>query len=278
MLFRWAFLVALVVAHGAFAQEPLVLRPGSFSAVQGREIALATETVQAKGTVASDWPTAVDWYFIRLAGTQENRGPQDAPRPAAGEPHKVVFPVPGTAMVGLDLTPQTQLWSPAALSSFARESGVHDPCATSDAKVQLLRSATTVLRVNDGAGKPSADTTASSKSGQQVEIRPLMDPTTMLPGGDLPVRLYMKGSAAGGAVVAATHVATGAGQQATADPSGIALLHIAQPGEYRLELRVLRPLAESDAAWQAGIGTLTFEVPKPPEPETPSAPAKEEKP
>ncbi|CAG0951932.1 hypothetical protein PHYC_00245 [Phycisphaerales bacterium] len=274
----FAKLASILLFAGASAspgQDAVVLRPSTYSTTQGGEVRVAASAPAGPQT---DWPADIEWFFVRLAGTQENRGPGDGPAPARGQPHRLSLGLPGAAMIGLDLKAATQIWPPAALSTFAARAGTEDPCAKSDARVQLLRSATTLVRVSDADGKPAADSTPTSKSGQQVEIRPLMDPTSMLPGGDLPVRLYMKGTAAGGGVISATHLESNTTQQATADSGGIALLHIERPGEYRLELRVLRPLAESDAAWQAGIATLTFEVPKPAEPALEAAPEKEDKP
>lgn len=243
------------------APAGVVLKPSSFSAAPGDAIRVGLAETGA-ANAAPAWPAEPAWFFVRLTGSQENRGPADAPAPDGAGTVRVPLPAAGVAMIGLDFTPRTEVWTPAAVTRFAAATGRPDACPSKDAKVEILVSATTLVHIRPAPGAPTPiDTTATSKSGQQVEIRPLMDPTAVPPGADLAVRIYMQGEAAPGVEVRATHVATGTVQRLRADAKAIALIRVTAAGEWRLEADVLRPLTDADAQWRAGSASLTFTTP-----------------
>lgn len=252
--------VAIVAASAAMLESthvPLrdprfVLRVSDYSIAMGDTAVLSIETRPTRGAKSLAWPESPAWFFVRLAGTQHNRSAEDeTPR---GTPPALAPDSPGVAMVGVDLSESEELWSAAELLPFADS-------PPPSARVRVLRSLTALVRVLREDGAAVQDHTATSKSGQQAEIRPLMDPTTIPPGGDLPVRVYTLGAGAGGARLVASHLESGERLEFAADSKGIASFTITQPGVWAIESICVEPPREPAGDWTAAIATLSFEVP-----------------
>ena len=105
-------------------------------------------------------------------------------------------------------------------------------------------------RSNAGpADRRRAGTLLTAKTGSRIEIRPLFNPLELLPGSDLPVRLYFQGESIREAVVQADGP-NGVSTQATSDRVGIAFLRIPESGLWTLRF------AHRDA-----VAELVFDVP-----------------
>jgi hypothetical protein len=104
----------------------------------------------------------------------------------------------------------------------------------------------------------------TAKTGSRIEIRPLVNPATVRPGSDLPVRLYFEGDAAAGVRVSAVGP-DGLRRDAFSDAAGIAVLRIPAAGRWTLELHrrsaPLAPAAGSRGPAGPAMATFTFEVP-----------------
>lgn len=249
------------ISSGAFAQVGVCLVPESYAGRAGVPVNVGVKQGHAMAWDRAAWPTPMEWLFVRVAGTQANVGAGDAPAPDVSGRAPVTIRAAGVAMIGLDLTPTDSDWSPVMVSEMAGRAGVDDPCLTAPVAVRHVRSAVALVRVTDAAGETVPDSTPTSKAGLLAEIRPLMDPTRMVPGGDIPVRVYVEGESVSGGVVYATHMATGRTQRVKADAKGIAGLRIDAAGEWRLECHVLRMGKEKGEAALAASATLTFEAP-----------------
>jgi hypothetical protein len=259
---RWtALIAALVVPGSAHGQPGLALSPLVSSVRTGEAVIIRALETDGSSTREVAWPASIDWFFVRLAGTQENRGREDAPTPAPDGTLRVPLAQAGAAMIGVDLPPRTMEWPAQFLSDFAARAGRDDICPAEPCPVRFLSSATTLVRA-EGAAPPD-EGTPTGKSGQQVEIRPLIDPTFAAPPGVLPLRVYLQGEGVSGAVVRATHVPTGRTATVRTDAKGIAEVSVDKPGRWRLEVRIIKPLVDEDAAYLAACGTLTFEAPDP---------------
>jgi len=255
----FTLLLALSAAASAAAQSALSLQPSSFKAEPDAPLSLSL----LEGAKPLPWPADAHWLFIRTAGTQENRSNADLPKPGSLDAAPLTLEVPGAALIGLDLAPRLSTWSPEAFTTFAAAAGNADLCPTSPTLVEHLVSAAALLRITPAGAHATPDSTATSKSGQSVEIRPLMDPTTLLPGSTLAVRLYLLGDALPHATLTAHHAATGTTLTTKADAKAIANLTIAHAGHWRLELHTIQPITDSPAAFRAGSASLTFQVPEP---------------
>ncbi|HEX6198768.1 MAG TPA: DUF4198 domain-containing protein [Thermoanaerobaculia bacterium] len=114
------------------------------------------------------------------------------------------------------------------------------------------------------AARVAAAGLLTAKTGSRIEIRPLVNPATVRPGSDLPVRLYVEGDAVTGARVTAVGPG-GLRRDAFSDGAGIAVLRIPAAGLWTLELhRRSAPLvvtAGSGGPAGPAMATFTFEVP-----------------
>jgi hypothetical protein len=232
----------------------------------------------------------VSWFFIRTGATQENFDdaptppappipPAPPPVPPAAPPAEaqalaatVQIPIRGVALIGADFQERVILLPAAALLALAKEEGLAaaaetlrdlgDIQAPTQVRVRLVNSAAVLTRARGEAGVvgEQAMSPAIRKSGQAVEIRPLIDPVDSLVGGDIFIRVYLRGAAMGGGRVRATALASGVAQQVATDRSGIGHFTLSEAGGWRLSLR---HLARSDADdsgsdWTLYSGTLSF--------------------
>jgi len=235
------------------------LTPDRFTTTPTTPIALSYPS-----SAASTFPAAPSWFFIRLAGTQENRDASNTPAATRDGTLSLTLPLAGVALMGLDLAPQTSQWTLDVLHAFALSTGHADLCPTAAATVEHRISAATLVRVTTDSGEARPDATATSKSGLAAEIRPLMDPTTLGVGSDLPLRLYVDGEAVADARITASHAATATTRSASTDARGIASIRIDHPGPWTLEFHTLTPLtdpADPHPRWRAASASLTFSAP-----------------
>jgi len=208
---------------------------------------------------------AISWFFVRLAGTQENRDSTNAPPPNPDGTLPVTLALSGIALIGLDLAPETMQWDPETFAAFAKSCGDGDRCPTGASTVERRISAATLVRVSaDADGEAESDSTAMSKAGLAAEVRPLMDPTVLGVGSDLPLRFYIDGEAIIAVRVTATHKATGTTRSSVTDAKGMAFFRIDHAGPWTVEFHTLAALTaptDPNPVWRATSGSLTFAAP-----------------
>lgn len=102
----------------------------------------------------------------------------------------------------------------------------------------------------DRATRRRAGVLLTAKTGSRVEIRPLFNPLTLVPGSDLPVRLYFEGESVRGGVISGRGP-DGVEVESTADGVGIATLTIPRTGGWTLRFGHAGAVAE-----------LIFDVPE----------------
>lgn len=252
-------ILSLLLSGTPALAQHLVVLPASFDAPHRADVTLRAAIAGEKVPSNSPWPVEIAWLFLRSGGTQENRGPQDAPRPLEGQ-IKVTPAAPGVALIGLDLPARTESAQPERVLVAARAAGRTDVCPEKPILVRWVTSAATLVRVRDESGRVPADGTGTSKAGLLAEIRPLMDAALTPAGSVLPVRAYLLGDAAPGAVILATHSSSGETQRVTADAKGIADIQITRPGTWIIRSTMLRAGAEGEAAMSVGEASLTFDA------------------
>lgn len=255
-------ILSLLLSGAPALAQHLVVLPSAFDVTLGADVALHAETTGDNASSPSPWPVEIAWLFVRSGGTQENRGPQDAPRPLEGRV-RVTPAAPGVALIGLDLPARTASAQPERVLLAARAAGRSDVCPDKPILVRWVTSAATLVRVRDPSGLVPTDGTGTSKAGLLAEIRPLMDAALTPAGSVLPVRAYLLGDAAPGAVILATHSPSGETQRVTADAKGIADVQITRPGTWIIRSTMLRASAEGEAAMSVGEASLTFDAPPP---------------
>lgn len=267
-----AVVFAASVVGAAAGQRVTYLKPASHAATVGQRVAVRVEQGDGKVVQPAAWPTeSIQWLFVRAPGTQENRedvGPQDA----KGNAIDVSLAKPGVTLIAFDTKPaelpltgeRFKRFARRVLPSETRDAVVFGLADTDQVRVRRVESAKTLVRVADPAGRPASHSAvAQSKTGQEVEIRPLADPTMVTVGSDLPVRTYVEGSKRVGVKVIATCVATGKTYEAISDSSGSCHFRIDAGGVWRIEFHHIAPLPNDEQAdWALYSATLTFEAPQ----------------
>lgn len=251
-------LSTLRVAAVTATPEATYLMPERFVAVPGAPVVVHLQkgTALAPGQPMPWTPDHVSWFFVRTTLTQENVAPDELVR--VGESGvRVVVAEADAAVVGLDIACGLAHVGPGEALAIGGEPA---RAVASDRTVWLRRSARTVVRVAPAGAIWTPSPAAVSRTGQMAEIRPLMDPTMIRVGGDLPLRIY---GPLGGAEVrfVARRLPDGPPQFVTSNAAGFARIRIDSAGPWLVAFH--RYEADRTAQHYDGVlysGTLTFEV------------------
>lgn len=265
------FLLVLAFASApAPAQSVGYLLPDRFEVAPGAEVAVQLQRGSAGALRPVAWPRRdVAWFFVRAAGTQQNL---EDPRLGGpdGESVLVELAEPDVALIGMDRRP----WVESVPGARFREFLERDLAASALPAEWKTRAAADVLRVRHiesakllvrvartVGGKLEASVTASSKAGQRTEIRPLVDPTAMAVGSDLPLRISWSDSADVDARIVARQVSAVIAQVASTQ-KGTGWFTVTAPGQWQVEIHRAKWLAsDPDADWELESATLCFVVP-----------------
>jgi hypothetical protein len=254
------FLTAVLFAASPLpAAGPLAvhsLRPAAYTLPAGNPVELS---ILGPAGAPEPWNAVdTDWVYVRIAASQRN---MDAP-PLAPD-GRLMLPLdrPGIAIIGADLAPRTDTLPLADLNAFITQRGrLNGPLPErGPVRIRRVESAKAVVRSGD-PGREAGWTEATGKSGQKVELRPIMDPAVAPPGSDIAIRAYILGAGAAGARLIATHIPTGQVQDIACDAAGYGNLRITAPGEWRVEMHELRA-GDEHGLLILYSATLTFESP-----------------
>lgn len=262
-------IVLILLASSAAAQTGRFLKPHGFRIEHGSEIKLTVSTGTPAKSQATPWPTEqIEWFYVRVAGTQENR---DTVKPAAQDQDSISWPAEhvGETLIGLDTKPIVQNVTPEELKKLLADANTASSNKiTATATPQPLRLAivesmkTIVNVVRDGASARSLPVSVS-KTAQAVEIRLLADPLRTRTESDLPFRAYVNGVKLPNARVFATNP-TGVRVEVKTDRMGIGNLNVTQAGVWLLEFWHVRPATGDEKAkfdFLAHHATYVFEIP-----------------
>lgn len=285
-LHRCGLVAALAcgLATGANAQTAMFLSPERPEGAVGQAVMISALRSVGVGpgsqVVPAQWPTErIDWMFVRSGGGQQNFDP-GSPVPDAGRAGPIItIEALDAAMIGVDLAPRDEEMPGKALAEWARahiDAKLLPPGLDALEKadkviVRRVESAKTFVRgrgitEQTRGNRPVRSATATDKSGQAVEIRPMLDPTSAVTPTDLPVRSYTFGDGAKFALLRVVHVPTGDEQRLVGNDKGIVWVRIEHPGEYRLEIHALKAYTPTEgdgskATWALQSATATFTVP-----------------
>jgi hypothetical protein len=266
----WLAPLLIAAAAGPVLADPLgasFLVPSRYTTAQTEAITVRFGSGAGFDTTPDPWPSdRVEWMLVRGGPTQENRH-DVRPAKAADDFVTVEIAHPGVTLIGVDQKPDVIDVTGAELKAFAAahlgETAARARIARlgDDQKVRVRRvaSAKTLIRVADGAiTRPSA--TALGKTGQVVELRPLIDPTVVAPGTDLPLWVYVGGVKRPGVKVEATHVASGKQVSFETGRGGAGHVRIPAAGVWRVAAYFIEPAGDAAATWVLRSATLTFET------------------
>jgi hypothetical protein len=251
------------------AQDAAYLVATPPTAAPGEPVAMHVERGEAGASLRVAWPSdRAEWMFLNAGGNGENRHGVQPDEPD-GDTVATKAPQEGVLVAGLDLSPVVESVSAASFAAFRRahlpadSAGAAPAAPAGQVRIRRIESLAAIVRAAPLGQEPSPSAIATSKTGQNVSIRPLMDPTGLRAGGDVPFRLLAGGRGVAEGRLAATSLASGRVQSVTADSSGICTLHIAEVGHWRLEFHHLTRSADDLADWNLHTATLTFEVTRP---------------
>ena len=251
-------LLFLVGGRALEAQSLAYFEPGRRVA-DGLELGYAREHAGTRSPGL--WPTsAAGWIFLRESGTQSNFE-AGTPRAEDARAWTLTLAGDGAALVGWDLPPRVEETSVGALRAFLGERGGAQalPLLGPDGRranelVRLTRLESLALHV---PGR-SADGTVLSKSGQRMELRALLDPSTSAAGSDLVFKLYLPPGGDQGVFCRAQQLATGTTMELTRLADGVVRARLETAGPWRLEAHRLRRL---EGELELASTTLVFELP-----------------
>lgn len=246
------------------------LVPAAHQAAAGERVALRVQAPRADGGLAAAaWPGAeVKWFFVRVAGTQQNFDALAADAPG-GEAVSLAVERAGVTMIGLDLRPRVETLTGAEFEALlaAKVAAEALPAgrtkAAPDAKVRVRRieSMKSLMRVRNDRGEAPPAQVAQSKAGQAAELRLMLDPTVGRVGSDVAVRAYVAGDKRPAARVIVRREGDEKATEFTTDPTGSGYFRVLAAGRWRVEFTHAEPLKDDpEAEWAVYTATLTFEV------------------
>jgi len=257
-----ALAVMLWAAASAGAQTALFLSVTGTG--NGLELGVLAGPIGAGGApVAAAWPGGrAEWVFVRTVGAQENLARVSAEAGA----RTVTVPRPagaGPLVAGVDLAPVLVELKGDELAALAQAAGFPGPERERLARVAAERGGVRLRRVESvkaivPGSDPVGGSVVTSKAGQVAELRPLASVLWAPAGSDVPLKVFVDGSAAAGVRVIAVNETTGARHELTSDAGGVCLVPMA-PGAWRAEFHHVRaPAADEPADGVMYTGTLTF--------------------
>ena len=266
----WAVLAAS--ASCAMAQEAVFLTPAEGSVALGEVV----EFSAAAGEKRLAWPTErVEHFFARTAWTQENRdtlaagkaGETPAPLGIDSDETIAVWPaaLPGVLMLGCDFAPRLETVSAESFRTFvdrvlpaSRRTAMGPIPSEGEVALRRVESAKALVEVEAAGERPVS--IATSKTGQVVEIRLLMDPLHAEVGSDIAVRVYSEIPGPKEGVVIATNTTTGEVTRVLTNDSATANITVSAPGRWRVEFHAVVLEESGDADWAVHTATVTFDV------------------
>jgi hypothetical protein len=292
--------IASVGAASRSAQDParnassMFLVPRSFTATVGGVSAVGVERSASPresregAPVAGDaeppplfepaaWPLDdVKWFHVRASGVQSNFDEVNAGA-EIGAPCAVVIEKPGDTVVGLDVRPREIEFDAHALAAFLAERGFDTDALTdgvADDESILVRreeSAKTIIRAGGEEGGVGS-AVALHRSGQQAELRLLIDPMGVTRDGEFAFRAYIDIADRTRLRARATNADTFETVDATVNADGIVRFPRGAGGRWFIEVHSFEPIErtpEGDRAaregdpprWRWITATVTFAVP-----------------
>jgi len=243
----WGAVLLAVVAGQAGAAESAVT-PAALAPQAGMPLVLELNLPAGPDDAPATWNSAnVAQFFVRVAGEQRTLLPVNAD--GDGRHARLTIDRAGPALLCIGAGP------PAARGH-------------SDSWQRVTHCTKIVLDVRPADGRAPATYTPNpgitAKTGQKIEIMPMVDPFRLRVGDDLPVRVYYEGVRISNARVTATVRPSGFSGPGTeiqaarpTDAHGTTWLHVSRPGTW-----VVRLVHEVDgqAGPQRCVAELIFRV------------------
>jgi len=167
----------------------------------------------------------------------------------------------GVAALWIATRPRTLSLAPTEVQEYLREIGAREEVESRWRRQQRWREtyvklAKTFVRV----GQPTADQSWQEPVGLALEIVPLADPTTLLVGSELSVRVLRDAKPLPRFSVSAVSSTNKEPIMRSTDGDGRAVFTLDRPGPWLLRGTLIEPSSSPDAHWQSLFTTLTLRV------------------
>lgn len=258
--------LALLALPRASAQTLARFVPVELGGEDARPLACELRFVREspRGVELQPWPAQeIGWMFAREEGSQHNF---ESLAPLAEDATRLRFEREGGGplLVGWDLPPRVERMHPVELRAFlaARTSPKTMPheieaLANATVLVRRLESLALLARPGGAALEPSA--IATSKGGQRMELRALVDPSFLQAGSDFAFKLYLPAGGAENVLCRAVHLTSRKEQALELLGDGSLRAKLEPDGPWMIEATRLRALADdAEAALELASTTLVF--------------------
>ncbi|MBS1724534.1 MAG: hypothetical protein JSS66_16450 [Armatimonadetes bacterium] len=252
-----AVLAGSLVSGWAFCQQSVFLQPDQFF-LKGRTALVDLRRSSAPSLVPEEWSDApVKWSFLRTGEVQENRDDiGEWLRPDGRLELKI--PASGPIMFGIDFLPRIESVNSTDLRKLTKA-----PVGAGTVKIRHYRTAVTILRTQWGPGVDSpGSAVATSETSLTSAVHLMMDPSSLMLGGDIAFEVVMRGLEIEDATVKINHRSSG--ETLVRDDAERYRFTPDKPGVWDMEVQFVRPLKDDpEAQFELYSTTMTFEVPRP---------------
>lgn len=273
---RFSVLLALAVfaLPPASAQTLARFVPVELGGDEARPLACELRFVRegVRGVELQPWPAhEIGWMFAREEGSQHNF---ESLAPLAEDATRLRLEREGGSalLVGWDLPPRIERMHPIELRAFlaARTKalpGELDALANATVLVRRLESLALLARPG-GTALAGPSGIATSKSGQRMELRAMVDPSSAAAGSDFAFKLYLPPGGAANVLCRAVHLESRKELALELLGDGSLRAKLEQAGPWMIEAIRLRALeGDAEAALELASCTLVFLVRGPATPE-----------
>ena len=255
--FRFAMSGGLLILGAmAIAQSIASLEPQSFE-LTSDNVVIGLVQGQPSQLSAEPWSkNPIRWAFIRSGEVQENRDTVAEWLDREGI-LRVPLPAAGPIVIGIDFQPQEEEITSNALSRLLEKPKFAKAAV---AKIRHFRSAMAIVLKQSPEGTGRGNGVAVTEVSLASSIHPLMDPTTLVPGGDIAFEYTVHGEEVEDAKIYVTNLTTGENFVIRGGESGSC--HVTpKPGcSYRLTAQSARE-NRSDNIFEVYSCSLVFKVP-----------------
>jgi len=170
---------------------------------------------------------------------------------------------PGIAALWVESKPRTLELKPKEVREYLDEIGAWDSIGkkweaegSGRWRETYVKHAKTFVRV----GEPSGDSSWSEPVGMRLEIVPEKDPTLLVSGSDLPVRVLMDGKPLSDFPLGFVAAGQKTGSFQKTDEKGRAQISFNRQGWWLLRATLLTKSSQPDTDWESHFATLTVFV------------------
>ena len=176
---------------------------------------------------------------------------------------KARFSKPGIAAIWVESKPRALELKPAEVKEYLKEIGAWDSVGRkweSDGRGKWRESYTKHAKTYVRAGRLEGDNSWARPVGMELELVPESDPTQLVAGAELPVRLLQNGQPVPNAAIGLVAANLKSGSLSKADSEGRVRLQLDRAGWWLIRATVLERSSKADLDWESRFTTLTVFV------------------